>query len=429
MTVDTPYHWLSVVAADHPHRPCLVDDAGAVTYREVLDSVDSRADVVRQRLESWDIVPIPARIDIGSIIEILAVQRAGGVPFPYIGHPPTLPVPVAPGAAVCVQTSGSSGVRRIVPLTFANVQASVRASQARLGTTSDDRWLLCLPLNHVGGLSIVWRMLEVGGTVIVAPFDASGATIEQFRPTVASMVPTMVQRLVENNAGALASIALVLVGGATLGQSLWDRCLASGVHLVPTYGLTEAGSQVATVTRGDNDLLTGYVGKPLDAVDVAIVGNDGATLQRGEWGLISIAGAAVFAGYLGEAPREDPFVTNDLGWLDANGSLHVEGRVDDVIVSGGENVSLGRVASVISGISGICDVCVVGVEDRGWGTVGGAMVVSDRGLETLDTMVEEVLQPHERPKRWLVRDTIPRLANGKHDLVAVRQFFEEEIWT
>jgi O-succinylbenzoic acid--CoA ligase len=429
MTADTPYHWLSVVATDHPHRPCLVDDGGVVTYSEVLDSVDSRADVFRPRVASWEIVPIPARIDVGSIIEILAVQRAGGVPFPYIGHTPALPLSVAPGAAVCVQTSGSSGIRRIVPLTFANVQASVRASRARLGTTSDDRWLLCLPLNHVGGLSIVWRTLEVGASVIVAPFDASGAAIEQFRPTIASMVPTMVQRLVENDAGSLASIASVLVGGATLGQPLWDRCLRSGVHLVPTYGLTEAGSQVATAVGGNADLPAGYVGTPLDSMEVAIVGLDGTPLRRGEQGLISIAGPAVFGGYLGEAPREDPFVTNDLGWLDTDGGLHVEGRIDDVIVSGGENVSLGSVAAMISGISGISDVCVVGIEDREWGTVGGAMVVFDQALESLDTMVEKVLQPHERPKRWLVRDSIPRLANGKHDLVAVRQAFEEETWT
>jgi O-succinylbenzoic acid--CoA ligase len=429
MTADTPYDWLSLVAADHPHRPCLVDDARALTYREVLDRVDSRADAVRPRVDAWEIVPIPARIDIGSIIEVLAVQRVGGVPFPYIGHAPTLRMSVAPGAAVCVQTSGSSGVRRIVPLTFANVQASVCASRARLGTTSDDRWLLCLPLNHVGGLSIVWRTLEAGGTAIVAPFDASGATIAQFRPTIASMVPTMVERLVENNAEALASIASVLVGGAILGQPLWDRCLLEGVHLVPTYGLTEAGSQVATAVRGTADLPAGYVGTPLDAMEVAIVGLDGGLLRRGEPGLISISGPAVFGGYLGEAPREDPFVTNDLGWLDADGGLYVEGRIDDVIVSGGENVSLSRVASTISGISGIRDVCVVGIEDHEWGTVGGAMVVSDQALELLGTMIHEVLQPHERPKRWLMRDSIPTLANGKPDLVAVRRAFEEEIWT
>jgi O-succinylbenzoic acid--CoA ligase len=145
--------------------------------------------------------------------------------------------------------------------------------------------------------------------------------------------------------------------------------------------------------------------------------------------LIAIDGPAVFEGYLGEEPRRGWFTTNDIGWLDADGSLHVEGRADDIIVSGGENVSLGRVASVIGGIDGIDDVCVVGIDGGEWGTVGGAMVVSRLKLELFDTMVEEVLEAHERPKRWLVRDTIARLANGKHDLAAVKEAFEEERWT
>lgn len=107
----------------------------------------------------------------------------------------------------------------------------------------------------------------------------------------------------------------------------------------------------------------------------------------------------------------------------------MEGRIDDVIISGGENVSLGWVAGILRGLDGVDDVCVVGVEDPEWGTIGCAMVVSEIGLESFGTIVEGVLQPHERPKRWLKREVIPKLANGKHDLAAVRGAFEEEPWT
>ena len=428
MTADTPYDWLSRVASATPLRPCLVDHAEILSYGDVVERVDMRAAEVRQGIGAWEIVPFPARIDIDSVIEILAIQKARGVPFPYMGRTPALPVPTSPHTAVCVETSGSSGTRKIVPLTFANVRASVRASRMRLSNGPSDRWQLCLPLNHVGGLSVVWRSLEAGGSAVVAPFDATGATIERFRPTVASMVPTMVQRLLEDNTEALASIGLVLVGGAALGRPVWDRCASAGIRLVPTYGLTEACSQVATAIPDEPDA-SGGAGKPLDGIDVVIIGFDGADLESGQLGVVTVDGPAVFDGYLGEASRTGPFRTNDGGRFDVDGNLHIEGRIDDVIMSGGESVSLIRVAGVISEIDGIQEVCVVGVEDSQWGTVGGAMVVSNRELESFDTMVEEALEPHERPKRWLVRDAIPTLGNGKHDLVAVREAFEEETWT
>jgi O-succinylbenzoic acid--CoA ligase len=429
MTADTPYDWLSRVAADHPECPCLADGVEELTYGEVLERVDARATEMRNLIHEWEIVPVPVRIDVDSVIEILAVQRAAGVPLPHVGRAPVLPVGDAPGVAVCIETSGSSGERKIVPLTYGNVRASVHASRNRLGNDSRDRWLVCLPLNHVGGLTIVWRTFEAGGTALVAPFDASGATIERLGPTIASMVPTMVQRLLDNSPDALASIALVLVGGAALGRSVRDRCIRAGIHLVPTYGLTEAGSQVATAVQDESGVSIGRVGKPLDGMEVAIVGPDHEPVETDRSGLISIDGPAVFNGYLGEESRRGWFTTSDIGRLDAEGNLHVEGRADDVIVSGGENVSLGRVARAIGGIDGIDDVCVVGVDGGEWGTVGGAMVVSRRALELFDTMVDEALEAHERPKRWLVRDTIPRLANGKHDISAVREAFEEEAWT
>ena len=391
--------------------------------------VDARAAAIRGGIEAWRIVPVEVAIDVDSVIEILAIQKAGGVPFPYIERVPKIPTLSAPDVAVCVETSGSSGTRKIVPLTFENLRASVDASRRRLGTGEDDRWLVCLPLDHVGGLSIIWRTLDAGGTAIVVPFDPGGADIERLEPTIASMVPTMVHRLMGNNPGALASIGAVLVGGAALGLPLRERCVGAGVQLVPTYGLTEAGSQVATAARGMSKTSEGWVGTALDTMEVLIVGFDHEPVRSGHTGLIAIEGPAVFNGYLGEEHRQRRFVTSDLGRLDTEGSLYVEGRIDDVILSGGENVSLGRVAEFIKGLDGVDDVCVVGVEDAEWGTVGAVMVVCDGGLESIEAMVERNLRGFERPKRWLQRETIPRLTNGKHDLVAVRAAFEEESWT
>ena len=174
MATDTPRDWLVDVAQTDPDRVCLVGEHGSLSYADMLALVSERASALSDRVETHQIVPIPVAIDAESIVELLATQMAGGVPLPYLGRPPDVLATRAEGAAICVATSGSSGTPKIVPLTYESIGLSVRASKERLGNDADDRWLLCLPLNHVGGLSIVWRSLEAGGAMVVAPFDATG---------------------------------------------------------------------------------------------------------------------------------------------------------------------------------------------------------------------------------------------------------------
>lgn len=429
MAADTPHDWLRRVASTDPGRALLVGDGRVLTYAETLDKVETRADVIASGVGTDEIVCTEVAVDLDSIIELLAIQVAGGVPLPYIGRPPELPVATVPFGAVCVSTSGSSGVSKVVPLTYENIAASASASRSRLGNDADDRWLLCLPLNHVGGLSVVWRSLEAGGAVIVAPFDVVGGLIETHQPTIASFVPTMVHRLLDENPRAIASIGTILVGGASTGTELWHRSREFGVRLVPTYGTTETSSQVATLASDDDRIARGLVGKPLDGFAVSIVGRDGLAEVDGVVGRIVVEGDAVFSGYLGESFRSGPWTTDDIGWLTEDGDLFIEGRYDDVVISGGENVSLGWVQNSILGFAGVSDVCVVVLEDERWGMVVCAMVVAESPLDSADPMVRAGLEPHERPKRWLMRNEIPTIVNGKHDVVAVRAAFEEELWT
>jgi O-succinylbenzoic acid--CoA ligase len=426
MAGETPYDWLVDLAHTDPDRVCLVGLDGALSYADVLLSVRERASVLSAGIGPHQIVPVQVSIDAESIVELLATQVAGGVPLPFVGRPPEVPLTRAEGAAICVATSGSGGTPKIVPLTYGSIESSVRASRERLGNAADDRWLVCLPLNHVGGLSIVWRSLESGGVIVVAPFDATGETIETLEPTIASMVPTMVHRLLENNPPAIASIRTVLVGGAALTPSIWSRATASGVRLVPTYGMTEAGSQIATLAPHDERREPGLVGRPLDGFIVTIVDSVGAEVARGSTGRIAVDGPAMFSGYLGRRPVPRPFVTGDLGRITAEGDLYVEGRIDDVVVTGGENVSTDHVSDIIGRIDGVHDVCVVSLEDSEWGSIVAAMVVADQSIDSHDTMVEMLLDRQERPKRWIVTDEIPKLHNGKHDVRAVRAAFKEE---
>lgn len=429
MATHTPSDWLTRVALEEPGRVCLVSEQGELTYGEVSERVVTRAKELANRVEAGTIMPTRVALDVGSIVELLAIDAVGGVPLPHIGDAPQLPVEHVDGTAVCVMTSGSGGESKIVPLSHENISAAVRASRRRLWNSPEDRWLLILPLSHVGGLSVIWRSLEAGGSVVVTPFDAAEDAIIRHRPSFASMVPTMVHRLVGDDSGALSSVGTVLVGGAALTEAAWDRAHAGGVRLVPTYGLTEAASQVATMLPGDPKRGRGLVGKPLEGVDVTIVDSSSQQLPVGESGLVAVEGDTVFRGYLGEGRGPSRYVTSDIGHLDGDGYLFIEGRVDDIITSGGENVSLDRVADLIRRFGDVHDVCVVAIDDPEWGSVAGAMVVSGRDIEWFDTMARQGMKPHERPKRWLKRSAIPLLENGKYDKDVVRAALEEEPWT
>ena len=141
-------------------------------------------------------------------------------------------------------------------------------------------------------------------------------------------------------------------------------------------------------------------------------------------GIIAVEGAAVFGGYLGEEPRTGPFVTNDIGTIDGDGSITVLGRSDDIVTTGGENVSLPRVQDAMSRISGVDGVSVVGVDDPEWGTAVCALVVTS-DLDATKDSASLVLARHEVPRRWATATLIPLLPNGKVDTEAVRKHFED----
>jgi len=426
MASDTPYGWLESFAESEPGAPALFFDAGVITYGELHKQVVSRAKALRRIVAEGAIEPVAMRHDIVSIVEMLAIMRAGAVPLPYSDEPPTPPGHGLDGAAICLSTSGSGGVRRLVPLSYRNISASVVASRERLATGPSDRWLATLPLDHVGGLSVLWRSFEAGGSAIVAPFGRSVVgVIERVRPTIASLVPTMVHRLFQWSPDVLGSFGSVLVGGAGTPSALALEARRLGVSLVPTYGMTETSSQVATAVAGSNPAVSSVVGPPLSGFDVTIIGESGEALV-GEQGAIEIDGPAVFSGYVGHPPRSGAFRTSDIGFLTPQGELGVVGRADDVVVVGGVNVSLHLLRETTQAVSGVLDVAVVGIPDQEWGAIPCVMVETDTEC-TLQDIQEEVLEnvPREHvPHRWLLA-SIPLLPNGKHDLSAVRAMFVE----
>ncbi|MCU4971283.1 acyl--CoA ligase [Halobacteria archaeon AArc-m2/3/4] len=336
-------------------------------------------------------------------------------------------------------TSGTSGEPKGVRLTVGNLVASATASAFRLGVSPADRWLCCLPMYHMGGLAPVIRSALYGTAVVVQrEFDpeATARVVGEYDITGVSLVPTMLERLLEADWSPPESLRFVLLGGAPATEDLLERCDRAGVPAYPTYGMTETASQIATATPDVRTTAPGTVGQPLAFADVSIVDNDGARLESGHRGELVVDGPMVTPGYLEDARTEAAFGlhglhTGDVGYRDENGFLWVVGRLDDRIVSGGENVDPSEVAAVLESQSGVRRAAVVGLPDEEWGERVAALLVPEdpSAPPTVERLLDHCtddLAGFKRPKTVTVveDETLPRTPSGTVDREAVRELIE-----
>ena len=297
-------------------------------------------------------------------------------------------------------TSGTTGVPKPVPITAGNVYSSAVASAFRLGVDPDDRWLVALALHHMGGLAPVYRSALYGTTLVLRKgFDPGGVAddIDRYDVTGISLVPTMLRRMLDSRGTLADSLRIVLLGGAPAPDELIERCRDYSIPVYPTYGMTEAASQVATATPQQTSDRLGTVGRPLFGTDVTVVHDDGDPVEPGETGEIVVDGPTITPGYIGPDATGSVFGehglhTGDVGRLDEDGYLFVLNRVDDRIISGGENVEPGEVADVIREFPAIDDVAVVGLDDDDLGERVGALVVVGEA-DAVDGSVEKADGP------------------------------------
>jgi O-succinylbenzoic acid--CoA ligase len=332
-------------------------------------------------------------------------------------------------------TSGTTGTPKGAVLSRAAFVASARASEANLGWRADDRWLLCLPLCHVGGLSVLTRCLFARKTVVLQRrFDERAAleAIEREGVTIASFVPTMLQRLIEADDGAaLSKLRAVLLGGAAASSALIEACARRGLRVRTTYGLTEACSQVTTQGERDFTVVEQGCGAPLAGTELRVAREDGAQCEAGEVGRLSLRGPTLFSGYhRGETRTQDQwFDTGDYGLLDERGRLHVVARRTDLIVTGGENVYPLEVERALDAIDGVRGSMVFGVEDPRWGQLVACALVTDDRFDRRRFADEcaRVLAVHKRPRRLVLCDALPLTAANKPDRRAARERFGDAL--
>jgi O-succinylbenzoic acid--CoA ligase len=293
-----------------------------------------------------------------------------------------------------VHTSGTTSVPKPVRLTYGNWLWSALGSAVALGLDPDERWLCTLPLSHVGGLSILLRSAIYGTTAVVHERFETDRVLAALRsaegPTLVSLVPTTLARLLDAGLERPPALRWALLGGAPLPPALLARARAAGVPVAPTYGLTEACSQVTTF------------GVPLFCTRVALEPD----------GEVVVSGPTL-------SPDAGPALrTGDLGAFDAEGRLHIVGRKADTIVTGGENVAPAEVEAVLEAHPAVLEAAVVGRPDPEWGETVVALVRLREGATVTTTDLREHcagrLARFKVPKDCVViAEPLPRTGSGK----------------
>ena len=445
-------------AREAPERIALIDRGEALSFREAAEltaplaaallSARPAALALTPRADTESLLWLYAALATGTPVLALHVRattnerrdaivraRASEAPAP-VRKPldeAALP-PIADSATLAfMPTSGSTGTPRVVELSRRAMMASARASATNLGWEAGDRWLLCLPLAHTGGLSIVTRCLlarqgvllfEPGPRGVLAQIDELQRVAES--ATLMSLVPSVLAALLDAGFAPSAGLRAVLVGGAGCSPALAERAHVARVPLLTSYGLTETASQVVTRRYAERfeplPVRQGVVssGHPLPGVELRLAS-----------GTLAIRAPSLFSGYLGEtaaAVEADGFLlTNDQAELGVDGELYVRGRVDDVIVSGGENIDPLEVEAALCSLPGVEAACVFGTASPQFGQVVTAVLVtSDARLGEpahLAKLLAHRLARHKLPRLLRVTESLPLTPSGKVDRRVVREQF------
>lgn len=381
---------------------------GRALHAVVLPSGPTMYDAVRRALDGGPaVLPVDPALPAERVRALLTALR----PHAVVGVDGDLvaltdPAPCADDVALVVSTSGSTGEPKGVELTASALRHSASATLERLAARPGDRWLCCLPTSYIAGLQVLVRSL-VGGTtpVIHERFDVQAVAASD--ATFASLVPTMLQRLLEAGVD-LARFRALLLGGAPCPPSLRARAADAGAHCVVTYGMTETCGGCC------------YDGEPLD----------GVALRLEPDGRILVGGPVLARGYrLRPDLTDGTFVdgwlrTNDVGERLADGRLAVRGRIADVIITGGRKVFPGELERLLTSHPEVREVAVVGRPDEEWGErvvayIVPAVAAAPPSLADLREYVAGRTERWQAPRELVLLDHLPTLASGKVDRRAV----------
>ena len=339
--------------------------------------------------------------------------------------------------AVVLYTSGTSGTPKAALLRHRHLTAYVIGTVEFAAAEDDQAALVTVPPYHIAGLANLLSNVYAGRRIVyLDAFDAETwlVTAREQQVTQAMVVPTMLARVVAQLDGEPADLPLLRTlsyGGSRMPLPVLERAieLFGDTGFVNVYGLTETSSTIALLGPEDHRAARagdpvakarlGSVGKLLPGIEVEVRDPDGTVLGQDEPGLVFLRGEQVSGEYAGGSVLDDEgwFPTKDRGWVDADGYLFIEGRADDTIIRGGENIAPAEIEDVLARHPAVADVVVVGVPDDEWGQRIAAVVVVADGLtvsaEELRAHAREHLRGSKTPDTVVFRPDLPRTPTGK----------------
>src|SRR5699024_9860397 len=326
-------------------------------------------------------------------------------------------------------TSGTTGSPKIVPLKRRQMLFAAKASAQNLQPDRNGLWLLCMPLHHICGITVIIRSLLYGtGIYRLHRFESSSVTqlfFENPRLQAASLVPTMLKRLLDRSEFTAPDyFKAILLGGGPVSESLIDCCFERGIPIISSYGMTESCAQIAAnplMTVGDLSRPKKSAGRIFSPNEIEIRTATGRAESR-ESGEIWLRGPQLFDGYL--HPKESFdfdnngwFNTGDFGYLNKNNELFIESRRTDLIISGGENLAPAEVEEALERCPQVREAVVVGIADEEWGQKAVALVTvqAERGQIDRKKLKKELsyLEPFKIPKKIIPVKELPRSKTGK----------------
>jgi len=330
---------------------------------------------------------------------VSALDKALTSDGPALGCGPVHSTSVRSDISLLVATSGSTGTPKEIAITSSALLASATASNKFLKAAKGDVWSLLLPLSHIAGINVLLRALQLETT----PLDLRNHVGAYPHADYTAIVPTQLFNALSENSDLLKHLQgakAVLVGGASLSPELRAQGVAAGINIVTTYGMSETSGGCI------------YDGVALDGVAFEITSD----------GRIKISGPV-----LAEVERENGwFVTNDLGKI-VDGKLQIIGRTDDVIISGGENISLKAIEEQINREFPDLLVAAFSTPDNKWGQALHIAVQSQD--ENIKSEISEALIKsignHAKPKSVLILDKLPQIGVGKVDRIALAKLVSQ----
>jgi len=349
----------------------------------------------------------------------------------------TQSLPTYPSSLIMIPTGGSSGKIRFTIHTWETLMASVRGFQPYFNLEQVNSFCI-LPLYHVSGLMQFMRSFTSGGKLVISTLKLieNGKKYDiELTEFFISLVPTQLQRLLQKSdlTTWLSRFQTVLLGGAPAWLELLETSRNYGIHLAPTYGMTETASQIATLKPEAFLAGNNTSGQILPHAKVIIKGENGEILGTNQTGMINIKADSLALGYYPEFfSNQEEFRLDDLGYIDENGNLKIVGRNSNKIITGGENVFPNEVEAAIIATQMVEDVCVIGLPDLQWGEIVTAIYIpksSNINIDNLKTAMEDKLSKFKHPKKWIVVESLPRNAQGKINREQLQQNYRTEVLT